>query len=587
MTPRSSLINGKGGSGASLTRPFPPPTAWGAPPLAVTMHIFRSALDSAEAQMAEIRPFRAYRYDTKRVALKDVLTQPYDKITPAMQESYYAASPYNLIAIEKGRVLPGDSTSSQSHTASTASVPSGSTSPDGASSDSTSIGSGAGPTGGSVTSGSVKGAIAHNSAAAATASRASTETNVYTRAAQKADEWIAEKILVQDAAPSIYVYSQDYLVPGTHSRRTRIGFIALGRVEDYSAHVVFPHERTLSAPKADRIELLRHTRMQTGQLFMLYDDASRKIETLLEDIARRNAAIEMRDEFDVTHKLWPVADADVIKRIEAAMAQQKLIIADGHHRYETALNYRNERRAQAGKPDPLAAYEFAMMTFINTHSKGLTILPTHRLLRNLENFDFERFRESISHYFDWYSYPFQDAEQRAASYAEFRRDLEGTNHGRRAIGIYAASPLSSGTQPGATSSVTTQPVATTPAGGAFYLFLLRRDVDLELLLPDLSEAQRGLDVVLLHRVMFEKGLGITAEAVAAERYVSYEREFDAAIADVDRGDAQLACLLNPVRIKQVTDIALSGGVLPQKSTDFYPKLLSGEAIYRVEGHVEE
>ena len=158
--------------------------------------------------MAEIQPFRAYRYDTNRVALKDVLTQPYDKITPAMQEAYYAASPYNLIAIEKGRRLPDDTP----------------------------------------------------------------ENNVYTRAARKVDEWIAEKILVQDAAPAIYVYSQEFLVPGTQTRRMRIGFIALARVEDYDAKVVFRHEHTLSGPKADRIELLRHTRAQTGQLFFLYDD---------------------------------------------------------------------------------------------------------------------------------------------------------------------------------------------------------------------------------------------------------------------------------------------------------------------------
>ena len=163
--------------------------------------------------MAEIRPFRAYRYDTNRVALNDVLTQPYDKITPKMQERYYAASPYNLIAIEKGKPAPGDTP----------------------------------------------------------------QNNVYTRASAKLEEWIAAKILAQDEAPSIYVYAQDYLVPGTQTRRTRIGFIALGRVGDYSAGVVFPHERTLSAPKADRIELLRHTRAQTGQLFMLYDEASRKI----------------------------------------------------------------------------------------------------------------------------------------------------------------------------------------------------------------------------------------------------------------------------------------------------------------------
>ena len=481
--------------------------------------------------MAEIRPFRAYRYDTNRVALKDVLTQPYDKITPEMQERYYAASPYNLIAIEKGKPEPGDTPTSS--TASIASAPSN-------------------------------------------ALTASAENNVYTRAAAKLDEWIAAKILVQDRTPSIYVYAQDYLVPGTQTRRTRIGFIALGRVEDYSAGVVFPHERTHTAPKADRIELLRHMRAQTGQLFMLYDDASRKIETLLEDIARRNAAIEMRDEFDVLHRLWPVSDADTIRRIETAMAPQKLVIADGHHRYETALNFRNENREKAiakreksepNSSSPLAgdknaAYEFAMMTFISTHSKGLTILPTHRLVRNLEGFDFERFRKSVAPYFDWYSYPFADAEERAASYAEFRRDFEGSNHGRRGVGVYSG-------------------VANRGAN-AFYLFLLRRDVDLELLLPDLSEAQRGLDVVLLHRVMLEKGLGITAEAVEAEKFIAYEREMDKAIAAVDRGEAQMACLLKPVRVEQVTEIALGGGVLPQKSTDFYPKLLSGETIYKIE-----
>jgi uncharacterized protein (DUF1015 family) len=467
--------------------------------------------------MAEIRPFRAYRYDTNRVALKDVLTQPYDKITPEMQERYYAASPYNLIAIEKGKPTPGDTP----------------------------------------------------------------ENNVYTRAAAKLEDWITAKILVQDQAPSIYVYAQDYLVPGTQTRRTRIGFIALGRVEDYSAGVVFPHERTLSAPKADRIELLRHTRAQTGQLFMLYDDKSRKIETLLEDIARRNTAIEMRDEFDVLHRLWPVSDADTIRRIETAMAPQKLVIADGHHRYETALNFRNENRekaiAKGEKSEPNsssppagyknAAYEFSMMTFINTHSKGLTILPTHRLVRNLDGFDFERFRKSVGPYFDWYSYPFADADERAASYAEFRRDFEGSNHGRRGVGVY------SGVANG--------------GANAFYLFLLRRDVDLEQLLPDLTEAQRGLDVVLLHRVMLEKGLGITAEAVEAEKFISYERETEKAIAAVDRGEAQMACLLKPVRVEQVTEIALAGGVLPQKSTDFYPKLLSGETIFRIKGRIEE
>jgi len=447
--------------------------------------------------MAEIHPFRALRYDTNRVSLDQVLTQPYDKISPAMQEHYYAASPYNLIAIEKGRAFPGDSP----------------------------------------------------------------ENNVYTRAAQNLKEWIANQILVQDSTPGIYVYAQEYVAPGTQSRRTRTGFIALGRVEDYEAHVVFRHEKTLSAPKADRIELLRHTRAQTGQLFMLYDDPGRKIETWLDEISRRSAPLELRDDFDVTHRLWAVSDPAFLRNIQKEMSAKKLIIADGHHRYETALNYRDECRARSSQRDPLAPHEFAMMTFINAHSKGLTILPTHRLVRDLADFDFMRFRKALGRSFDWYSYPFHNPEERAASYADFRKDLSGQNHGRRALGIY-------------------------PRGGAFYLFLLRRDADLERLLPDVSEAQRGLDVVLLHRLILGNALEITAEAVAAEKNIRYEREMDAAIAAVDRGDAQLACLLNAVRVQQVMDIALGGDVLPQKSTDFYPKLLSGLAIYRVEGRVE-
>lgn len=453
--------------------------------------------------MAEVHPFRALRYDTNRVKLGDVLTQPYDKITPAMQERYYAASPYNLIAIEKGKSLPDDSA----------------------------------------------------------------ENNVYTRAGEKIKEWMAQGILAQDQAPAIYVYSQEYLVPGTHTRKVRIGFIALGCLEDYDAKIVFPHERTLSAPKADRIELLRHTRVQTGQLFMLYDDAPRQIDTYLEEIAGTPTPLELHDEFEVTHRLWPVTDGAFIRRIQAAMADKQIVIADGHHRYETALNFRNENRARLGKIDPLAAHEFAMMTYINSHSRGLTVLPTHRLIRNVTNFDFQQFRDRLTPVFDWYSYPFLNSEERTASYAEFRKDFAGQNHGRRAIGIY----------PGTIDG----------NAGAFYLFLLRKDADLEALLPDMSEAQRELDVVLLHRLILEKGLGITAEAVEAEKNLGYEREIEAAIAAVDRGDAQLACLLNPVRVQQVIEIALGGDVLPQKSTDFYPKLLSGLAIYRVEGKVDQ
>jgi len=443
--------------------------------------------------MAEIFPFAAYRYNTGKVDLAKVLTQPYDKITPEMQERYYALSPHNLIAVEKGRALPGDDAAN----------------------------------------------------------------NVYTRAAGKLDEWIASGILVRDSVPAVYVYFQDYALPGTSRRRTRKGFVALGRVYDYEAGVVFRHEQTLAGPKADRLELLRHTRAYTGQLFMLYSDPARRIDALMAQVARVPAPVELCDEFGVSHRLWPVVDAEVIERFRTEMLDKPLVIADGHHRYETALAYRDECRAALGGSPPNAPHETTMMTFVNTHSEGLTILPTHRAVAGVSGLDLAAFRKKLEPVFDWYSYPFRNAAEREAALADFRGDLARRGRARHAIGAYAGD-------------------------AALTLFVLRPGVDLKALLPDVSPAQHSLDVVLLHRLLLEQGLGITAEAVVKEKNISYEREMERAMAAVDRGEAQLCFLLNPVGVEQVVEIALGGEVLPQKSTDFYPKLLSGLTIYKLE-----
>ena len=442
--------------------------------------------------MAEIIPFRAYRYNADKVDLQKVLTQPYDKISPAMQEKYYAASPYNLIVVEKGKSERGDT-------------------PD---------------------------------------------ANVYTRAAQKLEEWTAEGILAQDERPAVYVYAQEFTDPLTSKRRTRTGMIALGRIEDYDAEIVHRHERTLAGPKADRLELLRHTRTQTGQLFMLYEDESGGVDRLLQIATRKPATVEIRDEYDVLHRLWPLTDETVIKRITAALADKQLVIADGHHRYETAMAFRNELRESEGAGDNKAPFEFAMMTLFNTQAKDLLILPTHRVVRNVKDFNFQKLKDQdASRYFDWFAYPFTNPAERTTAYAEFKKDLAARGRSGNAIGVYAG-------------------------GGAFYLFALRRDANLEQLVPDVPAPVRELDVVLLHRLLLEKGLGITPEAVSAELNVTYERGMDAALAAVDNGEAQITFLLNPVDVQEVADIALGGDVMPQKSTDFYPKLLSGIANYR-------
>ena len=442
--------------------------------------------------MAEIFPFPAYRYNLPRVRLADVVTQPYDKITPAMQQSYARASPYNLITVEKGTPAPGDSP----------------------------------------------------------------ESNVYTRAAEALNAWIREGILVRDAAPGIYVYSQEYTVPGSSERRTRKGFIALGRVEDYSAGVVFRHEQTLAGPKADRLALLRQTHTHTGQLFMLYTDPERRVDALLEESSRAQLPAEARDEYGVVHRLWPIFDPQIIATVLRFMAPQKLVIADGHHRYETALAFRNESRPPNGPLDLNAPYEKAMMTFFNTRGEGWLILPTHRVVGNLKQFGAQAFLQKIAASFQQQSYSFGSETARGVVYSKFRRDLAAQGAQGGAIGMY------------------------TP--GAFYLLRLRADADLAALLPDASPAQRRLDVVLLHSLLLEGGLGITPAAVSAESNITYERGMDEAVATVDDGKAQVCFLVNPVGVEQVTEMALAGEVLPQKSTDFYPKLLSGLTLYRLE-----
>src|SRR6184192_1529016 len=328
--------------------------------------------------MAQVYPFRAFRYNPKQAPFDRVLTQPYDKISPAMQEKYYAADPHNLIAVEKGRAYPSDTP----------------------------------------------------------------QNNVYTRAATAMEDWIRTNIVVQDPTPSFYAYTQEYTVPGTEERRTRRGFIGAGKLEEYSAGVVFRHEHTLSGPKADRLELLRHTKTHTGQLFMLYSDAEKRVDAILAEAEAAAApATEMRDEYGVMHRLWVIAEPQRVAAIQKAMEKQKLVIADGHHRYETALNYRNERRvasglrANAGKIDSEAPYERVMMTFINTKSEGLTILPTHRLAANVHDFSWSGVRRHLEPWFTAEEFPFSGSAERSEVKKKFLAKLTEAR-AKRAIGVY-------------------------------------------------------------------------------------------------------------------------------------------------------
>ncbi|HTP68114.1 MAG TPA: DUF1015 domain-containing protein [Dongiaceae bacterium] len=447
--------------------------------------------------MALVQPFRAYRYNPDLVSYDRVLTQPYDKITPKRQEEYYAADSHNLIAIEKGRINHDDTP----------------------------------------------------------------QSNVYTRAAASLRSWIGENVVRQDAALAFYAYSQEFTVPGTSTRHTRRGFIGAGKLEDYSANVIFRHEHTLSGPKADRLELLRHTRTHTGQLFMLYSDARQQIDAILKQVeVSQQPATQLIDEYGVTHRLWVISEPERIDAIQKAMADQKLVIADGHHRYETSLNFRNESRTRAGKLIPDAAYEFSMMTFVNTRAEGLTILPTHRVVANLRDFSWSAVRRYLEPWFATEVFPVGSESDRPGVQADILGKLAAAK-AQRGIGVFPAP------ETGAT---------------AFYLLTLRPEADIAQILPGLSPLQRQLDVVLLHQGILEPALGITPQAVSSEANLTYEREARTAIDAVVHSTAQVAFLLNPVDVDLVMEVATSGEVMPQKSTDFYPKLLSGITMYRIE-----
>ena len=433
--------------------------------------------------MAKIFPFRALRYNPNIVPVVDVVTQPYDKISPAMQDRYYGASPYNLVRVILGKPEPGDNE----------------------------------------------------------------KTNVYTRAAENLRQWRETEVLKQDAGPGIYLYTQTFSVPGDSSgtKHERRGFIAAGQLEAYDQKVVFRHEQTLSKPKADRLNLLQATQAHFGQIFMLYSDPAGEVDAILKQ--SRKPDVEVTDEYAVIHRMWRVSEPATIESVQRAMADKKLIIADGHHRYETALNYRNEMRGRA-RHTADAPYERLMMTFVNMESSGLVVLPTHRVVFGLPNFDFAGISSKLSKYFE--------VEKVGAGLSVVARMelLRSAGQDRTAL------------------------LAVTSDAG--YLLRAHASQSSEFLAGQ-SEKQRALDVVQLHKLVLEEALGMSEEDIRDQKHLRYLREAQEAVEEVHRG-ANVAFLMNPVRMDQVKDIAFGGGVLPQKSTDFFPKLLSGLTIYSLE-----
>ncbi len=413
--------------------------------------------------LALVKPFQPYRYSAQAGDPATLLTQPYDKISPQMQARYLAASPYNLVRVILGEKRDSDTAAD----------------------------------------------------------------NVYTRSARYFEDWIRQGILAQDPAPGFYPYFQDFAVPDSGERLTRKGFIGLGKLEDYGAGVVYRHEETLVGPKKDRLEVLRHTRAHFGQTLHAVS-GSRRIGG-----SRAGSGHARRTAGGRDRRVWrapPLVGRDrcgsQCARIQELMAPMKLLIADGHHRYETALTYRDEH------PDDPAA-QYVMMTFVNMYSPGVKILATHRVLRNLADFTVESLLSKATG--AWSAKTFDSLD-------ELKRELNAPAPQTVRIGAVTAT-------------------------GALLLTRPRKDGE--------------LDVPVLHQEILGKWLGISEDAVREEKYIHYVRGIDAAVAEVRERGAQVAFLLEPTPIDDMARVAFAGGVMPQKATDFYPKLLTGVAIYRL------
>lgn len=380
------------------------------------------------------------------------------------------------------------------------------------------------------------------------------KNNRYTRAVHYFQEWIQSGILHQSDRPALYVYEMEYNLDG-ETKRLR-GFIGRVRIEDFSSGIVLPHENTLSGPKADRLNLIRTCRALFSQIYSLYSDPEGRISRVLDNIIMK-PEMTVENGNGVTHRVWPLTDKDAIDTIVREMADKPFFIADGHHRYETALEYRNEQRNKAGSTTGAEPYDFVTMYLARLEDPALTILPAHRAVYNLPGFDPEKFEHDLNSYFDLERFDFnQETEPKYRKLIlERMADQARTGH---VFGMRLKNRSS------------------------YYLLTLRNVSDMQEILPDKSPAYRKLDVSILHHLVVERLLGIKMEMQKLGTNIEYIKEADEAVRRAENGTAELVFLMNPTKVSDVKSVAGAGERMPQKATYFYPKLLTGMVMDRIE-----
>jgi uncharacterized protein (DUF1015 family) len=435
--------------------------------------------------MAEIRAFRAYRYDLGRVgALREVVAPPYDVIDPPLQDALYAQSPHNVVRLILNKEEATDTESA----------------------------------------------------------------NRYTRAAGFLRDWLHDGVLAQDSARSLYVYHQEFEVEGR--RHTRRGFLARVRLERFGEGRIYPHEETMSGPKEDRLRLFRATGMNLSPVFGFYPDETGAVQDQLDQAVRRALPLEATDHLGVVNRLWPVSDQQVLSAVTGLMGPRPVFIADGHHRYETALRYLDERRAAGEARDTESAANFVLMMLVSMSDPGLIILPTHRLISGLSHLT---------------------APQLCAA-LEGAFQVEIVGHGDKGARDTWELIQADGTQEVLGFG--------TVADRTWQLARFRAADQMAQLAADHSPAWRGLAVSILHVLVVNKLLATAGKTHPTCRYVHLLQEvLDA----TNARQCQVAALVPPATMQHVEQIAGNLEKMPPKSTYFYPKLLSGLVFNPLKG----
>jgi uncharacterized protein (DUF1015 family) len=435
--------------------------------------------------MPEIRPFRGVRYDVARVGtLSDVVAPPYDVINSFLQDLLYFDSPYNVVRLELNRAEPDD---------------------------------------------------AHGG-------------RRYERAARFLKDWLREGILRQDDHPAFYIYHQTFKVKeatpfeveGGTQTYTRKGFLARVRLEPIGRGKIYPHEQTLAGPRADRLALYRATGFNLSPVFGLYPDPSGEVQRLIEAAPHDHTPLVATDHFGVESRLWLVTDQETHTALSGLMAAKPIFIADGHHRYETGLKYREELLASGQITGPDDPSNFCLMMLVGMSDPGLLILPTHRLVSGIQRLTSNQLAERLTPEFEVRSCGAGEVGGHAAWMAiESKGDQDLLGFG-------------------------------TIADSQWLLARLRSDATMDRLAQDHSPDWRNLGVSILHVLVLDHLL-----AGLGQPSCRYVHSIGEVMADFASRGSDLACLVAPARMNHVETIASNLETMPPKSTYFYPKLLTG------------